>query len=489
MPTHEEIYTQIRDLAELGLSQLHPPPRPPTITVPAGSDLQAAIDAAPTGAILRVAPGVYDGIVLPGRTAHLVIRPDTSVFDTGTPARITPDMAEACITLRPTAPNGHNIATEPRATAYTIIGVCGQPGDPGTTMAELGAADALTTLAVQPDHIVLDRCLFVAHATKGGKRAIAGNTRALTVVGCHASGFWAQDDAQAFCAWNGPGPFVLHDNYLEASGENILFGGADSAHHNMMPAHATITRNYCTKPVAWQGLADHVVKNILEFKALSAAVVIGNVFEHCWVSGQSGYGIVFTPRNQGGNAPWSTVTNITFKWNVLRHSACGFNLLGTDNERPSGRLAHIVISDNLMYGLDAVGGRWLQMTGGPLDVHVARNTGVNTGNSFLTLDSPTQPADGLTLDANVLPEGGYGMIGSNCAPGTDSWNMYTVRSSFINNLIQRTLGVDPIPYPGTGTVLTEPGVPAVGSDYKLIPPLVGFGVDVDELQKHVGVPL
>ena len=33
-------------------------------------------------------------------------------------------------------------------------------------------------------------------------------------------------DNQAVASWNGPGPFKIVNNYLEASSENILFGGA-----------------------------------------------------------------------------------------------------------------------------------------------------------------------------------------------------------------------------------------------------------------------
>ena len=30
--------------------------------------------------------------------------------------------------------------------------------------------------------------------------------------------------------WNGPGPFLIENNYLEAAGENIMFGGNDPSH-------------------------------------------------------------------------------------------------------------------------------------------------------------------------------------------------------------------------------------------------------------------
>ena len=39
----------------------------------------------------------------------------------------------------------------------------------------------------------------------------------------HVVGF----DSQAICGVNGPGPFKIVNNYLEGSGENVMFGGAD----------------------------------------------------------------------------------------------------------------------------------------------------------------------------------------------------------------------------------------------------------------------
>src|SRR5206468_9330019 len=62
----------------------------------------------------------------------------------------------------------------------------------------------------------------------------------------------SSDLSQAICGWNGPGPYAITNNYLEGAGENLLFGGADPAIPNLVPADITITGNLFSKPVAWR---------------------------------------------------------------------------------------------------------------------------------------------------------------------------------------------------------------------------------------------
>ena len=51
---------------------------------------------------------------------------------------------------------------------------------------------------------------------------------------------------------NGPGPFWIENNYLEASGENFMLGGTDPPIPGLIPGGVTFRRNYVTKPVSWR---------------------------------------------------------------------------------------------------------------------------------------------------------------------------------------------------------------------------------------------
>src|SRR5439155_1589234 len=88
-----------------------------------------------------------------------------------------------------------------------------------------------------PNVILIDRCYI--HGTPAGsvRRGIVLNGARLAVVGSYLSDFHDRGaDSQAITGWNGPGPFQIVNNYLEAAGENVIFGGADPAIDPHVPA-------------------------------------------------------------------------------------------------------------------------------------------------------------------------------------------------------------------------------------------------------------
>ncbi len=42
-----------------------------------------------------------------------------------------------------------------------------------------------------------------------------------------------------------------------------------------------------------------------------------------------------TPRNQDGTAPWSVVSDVTIRYNIVRHAGGGINVTGSDTNYPS----------------------------------------------------------------------------------------------------------------------------------------------------------
>ena len=83
-----------------------------------------------------------------------------------------------------------------------------------------------------------------------------------------------------------------------------------------------------------------------------AARCVENVADKSyWASAQNGFAILFTVRNEYGGAPWNVVQNITFTNNIVRHSASGINVLGTDYLYPSQLSNHMTIKNNLLYDI------------------------------------------------------------------------------------------------------------------------------------------
>ena len=83
----------------------------------------------------------------------------------------------------------------------------------------------------------------------GQKRGIALNAATVTISDSYVSDCkGVGQDTQAIGGWNGPGPYVIENNYLEAAGENVLFGGSDPAIPNLVADGITFRGNYFSRP-------------------------------------------------------------------------------------------------------------------------------------------------------------------------------------------------------------------------------------------------
>ena len=157
----------------------------------------------------------------------------------------------------------------------------------------LGDAHAPT-----PHHIVVDRCYVHGDDEVGSRTGVALNGQHLAVVSSFLSNFKAKGfDAQAVCGWGGAGPFKVVDCHLEATGENVMFGGADPKVECLVPSDITLCGNYFVKQLAWRE-QDWTVKNLLEFKNARRVLVAGNIMDYSWAAAQYGFAVLLTPRNQ-----------------------------------------------------------------------------------------------------------------------------------------------------------------------------------------------
>ncbi|MFY9555359.1 MAG: PKD domain-containing protein, partial [Blastocatellia bacterium] len=178
------------------------------------------------------------------------------------------------------------------------------------------------------------------------------------------------------------------------------------------------------------------VKNLFELKNAQRVLIEGNVFENCWVDGQTGFIIVFTPRNQEGTAPWSVVQDVTFTNNICRHGAAGIQFLGYDDNYPSQQEQRIKVKNNLFHDVGAAlwggNGRLFQLVGGTADVRIDHNTAIQTGN-IVTADG--DPHSGFVFTNNITPHNDYGVMGSGRSIGNDSLGYYFPGYSFSKNVV------------------------------------------------------
>jgi hypothetical protein len=184
------------------------------------------------------------------------------------------------------------------------------------------------------------------------------------------------------------------------------------------------------------------VKNLFELKNARRVLVEGNLFETHWQDAQPGYAIVFTPRGEGGAAPWAVVEDVTFRYNVVRNVAAVFNFLARDNNGASGPLRRVKIADNLFYGVDrsAWGGNgtFLQIGEGPAEISVEHNTIMQTGNVITAYGGTRQApsaADRFVFKDNIVLHNANGVIGTGLAIGNDTLSKYFPGAAFYRNVL------------------------------------------------------
>src|SRR2546428_12623443 len=365
-----------------------------TITVNAGGSLQGAIDAAQPGDTILVDPNaVFDGPIklrAKSGTADITIR--SAAANGSLPAagqRMDPSYAKFLPKIRATNA-GPAIKTDAGAAHYVLMFLEFLPASSTASAAvvEFGSAGtSQSNLSVVPHHLLIDRCYLHGDAGFGQRRGIALNSADTKVINSYFKDFkGVTQDTQAIMGWNGPGPFLIENNYLEPAGENILFGGSDPNTPNLIPSDIVIRRNLVSKPTAWM-TQTWTVKNLVEFKNAQRVTVEGNTIENNWAAGQQGYAILFTPRNQSGTAPWTIVRDVTVQHNVIRHVAAVFNICGYDNLATSEQTQNIDIRNNLIYDVSTAwvkpgqtaNGRLGVIGGGPKSVGFQHNTVDSTG--------------------------------------------------------------------------------------------------------------
>src|SRR5688572_23191383 len=475
-----------------------------TIHVKAGDSLQAALDAAAPGDRITLEPrAIYAGpFRLPPKsgTGWIVI---ASAAESQLPPRgrrVAP--SHAAHMPRLVAASGNTVFTAmPGSHHYRFVGVEISPADGVYLYSLIELGDTEKSADAQPHHFVIERSYLHGDPKKGTRRGIALNSRHTAVVDSYFSDFKEVGaDSQAIGGWNGAGPFRIENNYLEAAGENVMFGGADPALADLVPSDITVVRNHMAKPLRWkkddpqyEG-TEWAVKNLFELKNARRVLVEGNVLEYNWPHAQNGFAILFTVRNQDGGAPWSVVEDVTFANNIVRHVAGGINMLGRDDIQQSQQTSRISISNNLFVdvGGDWGNGRLFQLLDGTHGVSIDHNTALQTGS--LLFGGDHAPHTGFVFQNNIAPHNEHGISGSGTSPGTQTLARYFPRAIVRGNVI---IGGSDGQYPTGNTfarTAEDAGIAALRSEdlatFAARPPRPGrvgavAGADLVELLKAV----
>ena len=413
-------------------------------------NLQTAIDRARPGDVIELEAGkVYQGpIKLPARSGDGFITIQSSrAAELPEGTRIGPAQTALLAKLQSSTPGEPVIQTAPSSHHYRFVGL-----DISTAKADVKVYDLVRigdtkqTTAEVPHNIVIDRSWIHGFDTQDVQRGVSLNGSEITVSNSYINEIHGRGyDTQAICGWNGPGPFHIINNYLEASGENILFGGADPSIPNLVPSKIEIRGNYLFKPLRWNTKDPSYagvhwsVKNLLEIKMGRDVVIDGNVMENSWGDAQIGYAVLFTVRNQDGKAPWATIENVTFTNNIVKNSEQGFQLLGSDNLNPSQHASGLQITNNLFTGIS---NRFLTMTD-YANVTLSHNTHFQNGNIMSLYGEPSK---GFVYTDNITNRGanGYGIFGDSVGEGNAALARYVPGATVKRNLL---IGASASTYP------------------------------------------
>lgn len=558
-----------------------------TVTVRAGANLQAALNAAQPGDVLLLEAGAtfVGNFVLPVKDGSTYITVRSSAPDGLLPSaamRMTPAYAHllprivsdnAAPSLR-LAAGAHHWRLQFLEFPSTLLGY--------NDIMRVGEGSSAQSLLSQvPYEIDIDRIYMHGDPLYGQKRGIALNGRSVTVRNSYISDIKAVGfDTQAIGGWNGPGPFTIENNYLEAAGENFILGGSDPAIQNLVSEYVTVRYNYMSKPWSWRdpiiatpagasaaavegggslpagtysyriiarrpvgggtigrsavsadaaatlagnggvtiswnavptateyrvygrgsqywtvtgasftdtgaaGKSGTVptgrgdvwqVKNLFELKNARHVIIEYNVFENNWVEAQNGYAILFTPRNQDGACPWCVVEDVSFQYNVVRHSSSGINLSGYDWPNVSAQTNSVRIRHNLFADINGAkygGAGWFLLIGdGPRDITVDHNTIDFDGTTMVYAwgGSTADPKEitGFAFTNNAGRQNLYGINGAGYAPGNSAITAYFPGGLVQGNWIQ---GGSASRYPA-GNLFAGAYEPAfanvAGGDYRL----------------------
>jgi len=484
-----------------------------TFTPGTGPELQVVINAAQPGDVIVLTAGVtYTGnFTLPNQSGsgwiYIVSSALASLPAPGT--RVTPAVA-AFMPKIVTSNLMPAILTAQGAHHYRFVGIEITTTWASTSGSNFGLVqiDTSSPSSVDqlPHHFTFDRCYI--HGTVSGnvRRGIAMNSGATAVVDSYFEDFHeVSADSQAIVSWNGTGPFKIVNNYLSAAGENVMFGGASPSIFGLVPSDIEIRGNHIRKSLTWK-LNDPSyagrfwsIKNLLELKNAQRVVVQGNVLEQNWASGQPGFAILLTPRNEDGSAPWSVVQDVAFLQNIVRHSGAGFSVLGSDYQFSSQRTARVLVRDNLFYDLKESWG-----PGWALGVFLAASSGPGIGAADLTVDHNTMLAEVASMfvdaDGNRTPQEHFvfqnniakpDVLGSGTGNSVNTLNAYFNAPVFSVNALVAFASPQLPGYPGNffpATIGAVGFVDVAAGDYTLGPgsPFKNAGTDGRDLGADIG---
>lgn len=352
---------------------------------------------------------------------------------------------------------------QPGANHYRFIGL-----EITRTAGPLNSALVITSEGGPANHLVFDRVWMHGTAQDETTRAInLGGMSHVAVVDSFFTDFHCVavsgscTDSQVLGTGGGSlstGPFKIVNNFLEAAGENILFGGGPAT---KTPADIEIRGNHFFKPMIWKagepgfiaGASGRpfIVKNLFELKNAQRVLFEGNLLENCWGGfSQNGYAILLTPKNQSNQCPLCRVTDITIRYSRISNVGAVFSIANIRSDAGGETTAgerysiHDVIAETVQGEKYGGAGLFAQLlvAAPPLrNVQIRHVTAFVPRAIFSMMNG--DKFTNFTIENNIFSTGQYAVLSAgggprNCAYQPDPDKVFKncfVNSSFTHNLM------------------------------------------------------
>lgn len=316
-----------------------------TINVTTLAQLLTAYNTCTGGEHIVIPAGtVLNGqLVLPARnfSDYVTIRSGGTMPDLRD--RISPT-SPGLVTIRANTANGTPLTIEKGAAKIRIIGLKFEPryqvqtaGPAAWYLAQIGESFTQNNISENPTKIILQHVVVNPPNDVNVVHAVLNDGYKVSIISSWLGNIKTYDgtDSQAIASFDGRGAHVYNNNYLEASAENIMYGGVKPNIPDLMSSNIEVRRCHFYKRLAWRvfepnGHHTVNVKNLLEMKSGRRMYLEGNVFENHWDAGRGQrFALVMmsgsSPDGSGDVVPQAVTEDIVFENNRLKTAFGGLN--------------------------------------------------------------------------------------------------------------------------------------------------------------------
>jgi hypothetical protein len=395
-----------------------------THQVPAGGDLQAALEAAEPGDEILLEPGgVYSGgLTLPLKDGEAFITVRSAAPASSLPGpctRIGP--AQFAALPKIVAPPGKPaLLAADGAHHYRFVAVelTISPSTPlpqGVVVIGLGSE---TDATLFPHDIELDRVWIHGDPRGPSRHGLVANGASTRLVNSWISDI--KNEGDAMCAvegWNGPGPLIVVNSHLESAGTTVRLGDQPPSIAGTVLGDVLVGWSDLVRPRAWDpedptwdGSAWRT-GSAVDLVNARAVTIEGNRIDHVWQA----HAFRLEPRPDTGE-PWGLVQDVTIAANEVGDVAAGFLIRAGTAGDASRRTRRVTVRDNLLPSLGEGGGegRIFAIIGGIDDLVITHNTILQTDHICYA----DAISDGFVFEDNIVNHGAYGIYCERFGVGT-----------------------------------------------------------------------